>query len=53
MFQALALALLLDQIGDRAGHLVERHSQSAELILLVHANAMSEISPPDVLRGLV
>ena len=53
VLQLLALALLFDQLGDGAGHLVERFAERAKLVALVHAHALGEIAAADVQRGFV
>ena len=53
VFKALALALFGDELGDGCGHFVERFAERAELIVLVDADAMREITATDAEGGVV
>src|SRR3989475_11514444 len=51
VFQPLALALLLDERADRAGHGIERFAERTELVIAVDPHAMSEVAGLHVLGG--
>ena len=53
VLQPIALALRFDQLGDGAGHFIERFAERSELVAIEHAHSMAEIAATDVERGIV